>query len=352
MLYCYNREQQELKRQTEAQAKRDAHAQRIQEAKQQQEIAFPSDKFAEFDPKGTDDPDIKGTVLLPDRQNKAVTVVGYALRISADDGKVLLVLRPSEDSLTHDNPDYMTVLCDSTFLPTNIPLNLKSSDRKMKTTDWEKTELETVQLKRADQDLYFVTSETFYNRTCDSAMYESLKEGLVLVRKSKRKEYLAFSLPFAEGTCRQPSEVYELSHAGGAMCLTHPGRQSDVSQRILSLAKETKNDCYSATSNTMNGILKAMEHFSSIAEAAGTNRSRCLNVALGGAPSFGDYGRFVPCSEQSNHMPFPNGSFTATPCSCDIMMPSTLSKNIKDTLKKMKGPNSGHNSRAKSAKKG
>jgi hypothetical protein len=71
-------------------------------------------------------------------------------------------------------------------------------------------------------------------------MLDSLNEGLIMIRFVRRRnEYLAYSLPF---------EVYKITSFGGAMCLEHPGRQSDIPERNMSLAKEMKNQYCSAES--------------------------------------------------------------------------------------------------------
>jgi hypothetical protein len=87
---------------------------------QLQESTFLSDKFIPFgggDGTGSDPPDIKGTVLLPNEQNKNVTVVRYALRVKRDGAKSCwgYILRKMSALLIF--LINLTVLCNSSFLP-------------------------------------------------------------------------------------------------------------------------------------------------------------------------------------------------------------------------------------------
>lgn len=179
-------------------------------------------------------------------------------------------------------------------------------------------------------------------------MYEGLKQGRVIVwTEIKRKEFIAFLLPFHRGVALPLTKIFVAEYVGGAMRLVHPpARLSTVPQQVLHLALQAKIEEYGAVADSIVGILKCIERFSHSADddpCMVTDIARALNVALGGTSSFPKYGRFVPCAVQLERNPFPQKLFACTPCSCDIIPNGRLDKNIRTKLKKLKGEWCGHN---------
>lgn len=349
VLYCFNRRNRERQLLQQEEAEREAKRRRTEEARQQEEAEFPSDKFVPFT--GSDgEYDIKGAVQIVDGEDqKRVPVVGYTFVVEED--MVLLVLQ------THEDPSILyTALCSASLVPKDIITRLVPT--KKKSRNWQEIEFDFMPVCRKDPvketivPLHLLTRKgPFRNRTCDFEMKRSLENGVVMSAsdETKRTWFLAFALPFEKGRVRPASEVYEILTVDGKMFLQHPvTRTSSVTSMIAHLAMQAMIRDHGSVADTAAGILREMERFSQQAEVSSAiHRHCCLNVALGGTPSFSAYGRFIPCSVLLEANKFPFGSFTVTPCSCDIEQSEDWTKEVKAALKKLKGPNAGHNSKAK-----
>ena len=347
--YFYKRTKLEAKEREQALALQVERAKRALESLQKHESEFPSNKFNGYAKKTPDDPDIKGSIQLPGQQ-QLVAVVGFVLRVHTERKTCLLVLRDAESKSCSE---YFSVICDVSRLPGDTVKKYKKGMPLKKFDEWLDIDVTAVRVRRGNEQLHFLTSGPFRNRTCDSFMLKSLKNGLVVKRLLQKPEFLVYRLPFWKGTVKSVSEVYTVT--GTPMCLTHPTRTSEIPRQILSLAKEAKhllikNETGSqlfSKQDSVSAILADMESFSSNAdELMRSERYQCLNFALGGNPSFGEYGRFIPCSVALKANPFPNNSFQATPCSCDLKLveqPSGDIDGLKRQFGKMYGPNQGHN---------
>jgi hypothetical protein len=314
----------------------EAKEKQAQQEAEREEKAFPSRCFAIYDATNEDEPDVKGTVLVLSRSER-LAVTGYVLRMD-NDGRALLVLRGAQ------NQDSLFVaLCPTQFIPREIVKKPQASKVLKKLAEWEPIEIDSVPVRRNQQALQHVTCGPFKGRTCDEAMVASLQSGLVMTRSATRPEFVVYRLPFSVGSLLPSTSVYSVGEVNGVMCLQHPGRLSGVPEQVLSLAKDAKNALPSNSDNklffmgdSVSSILNHMESFSSCAESfAADRRLHCLNVALGGPPRFEQYGRFVPCKVSLKSFPFTKGSFTATPCSCDIEF-DKLTAELKNVLKKMR----------------
>ena len=163
------------------------------------------------------------------------------------------------------------------------------------------------------------------------------------MRLTSRKVYGAARLRFVEGGLLDATGVFTISLVSNVLSLSHPARTANVvSQITLACATAAKNSLR-VECDTLTAALCLLEWACHEAMAAPSKRDRCLNVALGGGPTFGKYGLFIPCGEQAQRMPFPCGSFAATPCSCDIENYDTYPKDVRDAIEKMYGKKTGHN---------
>lgn len=92
-LYNYQKEKRAHKAQDSARARRDEHAQRAENERQERERLYPSKMFVLCPESGF----IKGSVCVPGDGMSFLTVLGFILRFDWDSFSALLAVRPSED---------------------------------------------------------------------------------------------------------------------------------------------------------------------------------------------------------------------------------------------------------------
>ena len=335
--YFYNLQKKKEEREKKAQEQLAERLRRREEEKQRRENLYPSNKFKLFDTAcGRDQPDIKGSIMIASGQSgfNRVDVVGYAYHLEE---VALVVLHPATEGPARS----FIAICDKRFLPEDLLLWLKSiKPPRKKPREPEPIELNSVKVKRAGVSLHFFVRAPFRGPTCDTAMFNSLQQGLVMARNNKRTQYITWRLPFVKGLVRDAHQVYVVTSLNGAMGLVPPSRNSSVPQSITEMAALAK-ERDSLEASSVNSLLVTMEGLSSSAKDITTDRDRCLNIALGGEAELMDYGKFVPCSVLLIAHPFPRGSFIATPCSCDIE--KTDSPEVNECLRKMNGGARGKN---------
>lgn len=346
-MYFFHQSQNQEKREKEAQSQKEERIRQQEEAKIRHEISFPSVSFISTG-SGPDErvADVKGTVLLPPA-NVPTRVEGYVLYIDPDETDALLVLSP----IDHDGDVYFTVLCGVSFLPDDVVAAKKTKGGK----DWSCVDFDTLSVRRGSQDLHYVTKGPFANKTCDDAMAELLHSGFIVAScesNKGRKSFGASPQGFDRGSELPSSNAFIIVQDSGVMQLQYSSRSTnDVPIQILAYARSARNNLLEVAppNGSLNGALKLMENFSSRAKKEWSEYYRCINVALGGSPAFREYGRMIPCAELQRRFPFPNGSFSVTSCSCDIVIvdttddvPSTMAAAIRK-MKPKEGNNKGHN---------
>jgi hypothetical protein len=100
-----------------------------------------------------------------------------ALYHDAEMSQVLLVLQLSPVA----TQDYFVTLCDAEFIPTDIIETLNEQKEKH-VSNWHEITIDFTVVTRDNKDLNFVTTDPFKNRTCDNAMVQSLRSGIVAIR--------------------------------------------------------------------------------------------------------------------------------------------------------------------------
>jgi len=345
-MYFFHKRQAELKREEEANTREEEKLRLLEEQRKQNERLYPSQHFilAENAPDG--DAKVTGSVFLPMSSADSVPVQGYVLHIEPDGTHALIVVY----TMLEPPVQYFTTLCDVEYLPKAVVAPLKKRSKNKR--DWTCVEFDTYRVKRGSEELHLVTKGPLSKRTCDHAMAESLLSGFVLAVRcndTNRPKYGTCCLPFARGRELQSSEAFTVSLESSGMCLNYASRTaSDVPRRILACARAARNNLLveEPRNGSLVSALNLMESFAHHARETETELYRCLNIALGGPATFGEYGRFVPCRELSRRFPFPNGSFSATPCSCDIERTEDDPEAVSEALRKMKPVkqnNKGHN---------
>lgn len=318
--YCYLEHKCNEDRKKAALERKETKRQRTEEQKRTQDSAYPPQGFVAAGPNPKyDGTDVKGSVVLPD-SFVSVCVEGCVVNIEPDGNHVVLVLHV----LSGSSQQYIPTLCPVSCLPRVVAKRWEKQLSKKRKKEWASVDFDTHPVRRDSVDMHFVTAGPLSNFTCNGAMAESLRSFFVLAVRtdsSSRYKYGASPVRFDKGREMQSSEVCVVQLDGGIMHLKYPARGTqDVPGRILSSAVAARNKLLEeAPNSTLKGALCAMERNSS--SPVVTDRHRCINVALGGDPVLGEYGKFIPCKVLSERYQFPNGSFAATPCSCDIELP-------------------------------
>ena len=297
--YCFLQKKRGMEKKRAAQERHDTKRRRVEDTKRTQDGLYPPHRFIEADRESDCAADVKGSVVLPD-SSSSVCVEGFVLQIEPDGKTALLVLYTTLDIPRR----YFPALCPVALLPNVVSKTTKRLSKKAK-AEWTSTvEFDTLSVKRANQDVQLITSGPFSNRTCDDAMASSIRSGFLLaVRGSKsRNKYGACPVRFDRGQLLQTSKTFIVSHEAGVLHLNYPVRSaSNAAERILALAMAARNDLIEVAPNgSMAGALHLMERFSHNAKGFETEWHRCINVALGGSCTLGDYGRFIACKELAN----------------------------------------------------
>lgn len=171
-------------------------------------------------------------------------------------------------------------------------------------------------------------------------MAESIRSGSVLAVWGglKRPKYGVSPLPFVDGMNSRTWKAFIIDLESNIMQLSYPSRASrDTPARIFACAQEARSSLIvqAHPNGTLVGALNLMETYSFCqSNNPETERDRSLNVALGGPPTFRQYGRFVPCKVLAQRNPFPDGSYASRPCSCDIESAADNPKAVKDAIRR------------------
>lgn len=348
--YFYYEAERKRKQEEAAQKRRQEKRQRKEEEEATQKESFPPQNFivaAQNSQVGADSL-VKGSVVLPDCGPVSVSVEGYAFQVESSGDHALVVFHTVDGS----NVRYLPTLCPTSLLPSSVVLALLSpSKKKAEQKEWHRLQFNTHPIKRDTQRLHFIKDGKLRNQTCDDAMTRSIREGAVLAircSQGKRDVFGVSPMPFFRGKELPASAAFTVQLESGVMhlkCMSRGSREGLA--RLHACARAARRSVINEVPSKTKA-LQMMERYCDAAkqESHEIVRLQHLNVALGGPPSFADYGRFAPCKVLAARYTFPSGSFLATPCSCDIVVKGDCPAPIKEAIRHMKpanGNNCGHN---------
>lgn len=349
--YEFNRAKAKAKREERARLAREAKRTRQEQGRMRLESEYPSASFAACTSLGNVGPDVKGSVQFPGASDSGtVPVDGWLVGFEADSSHALIVVCPVVDGIDA----YYPILCPIEYIPMELrprkgPKGKTKTEKKRREgKEWGDIAINTYPVKRGERKLHYVVDGPFEARTCDEAMIQSLRSGLVMVRGKSKPVFGATKVSFAKATRLPPSSVYTLSMDLDGMCLTHPSRgDTRVSERIYHCATTARHNRRESL-DSQKKMLSFLEDYSASSGTA-SKRDICLNVVLNGECVLQEYGRIFHCAVQSERHTFPKDSFTPTPCTCDFApLPDDCPPNIRKAIDKRNGPKVGHNYSSKS----